>query len=78
MGLYELLALHPDQKVRKAALRMKRLDDRLRLVIQKEKEVKKQHELLNKRILLYNSGQTLIRENSDLNDVEGNIGRISS
>ena len=39
MGLYELLALHPDAKVRKAALKMKQLDKHLRLVIQREKEV---------------------------------------
>ena len=39
MTLYELLNLHPDPKVRKAALRMKRLDEQLRLVMMKEKEV---------------------------------------
>ena len=39
MGLYELLALHPDDKVRKAAQKMKRLDEKLKLIMQREKEV---------------------------------------
>ncbi|XP_063675575.1 fibrous sheath-interacting protein 1-like isoform X2 [Bolinopsis microptera] len=70
MGLYELLALHPDAKVRKAALKMKQLDKHLRLVIQREKEVKKRHELFNKQILLYNSGSQLI-QNNELQDDGG-------
>ena len=34
LDLYGWLELHPDPKVRKAALQMKRLDDRLKSVIQ--------------------------------------------
>ena len=60
MGLYELLSLHPDVKVRKAALTMKRLDEQLRLVRRKEREVKKQREILNKQLLLFASGEMLV------------------
>jgi len=77
MGLYELLALHPDAKVRKAALKMKRLDAQLKLVLQREKEVKKQHELLNKQILLYNSGSQLIQSDENPNDDESELTEIT-
>ncbi|KAL5264620.1 hypothetical protein ACHWQZ_G005635 [Mnemiopsis leidyi] len=77
MGLYELLALHPDPKVRKAALKMKQLDTQLKLVLQREREVKKQHELLNKQILLYNSGSQLLQKTDTQDDVDDDLTMIT-
>ena len=76
MGLYELLNLHPDLKVRKAALIMKRLDEQLRLVRRKEQEVKKLREILNKQLLLFTSGEMLVNSGNK-DDIPDDITTVS-